>query len=161
MKLITFIGFLFIVLIVAIFKKIFSSTNIKNIPIIIEKIAKSPSLIDTDFKKVQYAQVLKYAKDTGVIIDTKPDCFEFIVSINKVPYKVFITRSADGTNTAIFNSERYNNSIDTPKSLVNNKLHENNIVHLPENKSQELKDLDEVSSKLNDAYESHKKICSW
>lgn len=88
-----------------ILEAIFGAKNLKYIPRIIVKLAEEPSVVGSSFKELKFAQVLAYAQENGAITKQTSDYFEFIVNIEAQAYSVYITKTFDGSNRAIFRSK--------------------------------------------------------
>lgn len=135
------------VLIIGFLKGIFGGAagakNLKYIPNIVERLATDPSLQGSAFEEIKFPQVLAYAEEMGTVTQKESSFFAFLIKINSTVYSVKVNRTQDGSNCAVFHSEK--NAPMTPiRKVRKEEVHTSNII-----------------DQLEIAYVKHEHKCRW
>ena len=139
------------ILIIGLIKGIFGGAlgakNLRYIPKIIEHLANDPSRQGTAFQEIKFPQVLAYAEEMGTVTQKESNYFKFLITINSSTYLVKVSRAHDGSNCAVFHSEK--KSGNTP-----------NITPIHKPKKEETS-APNIIEQLNTAYNKHEQKCRW
>lgn len=105
--------------------------------------------------------MLAYATEMGTITKRELEHFEFLVIINDSTYLIKVDWVHDGSNCALFYSEKRTSPTSNTTPLNKIRKEENlNITPIHKPKKEEAPSQN-IIEKLNTAYDKHKQKCRW